>query len=91
MSFTRTYVHSILVGLDDLAAALLFNRCDCTISSLCRLAQLGLLDRIDAHPWHRWFLTRLAPVLDRIQPNHCELARLADLRRGRSAAQLLGV
>lgn len=91
MSFENTYVYSILIALDDFGAALLFNRNDCTISSLCRLAQLDKLAPLKLSAWQVSFLKRLAPMLDRMQANHCEIARLEDIRRGNAMAELLDV
>ncbi len=89
--FAKTWFHGLLVSLDELGAAILYNRTDTTISSLCRLAQLELLGRVEASRWQAWSLTNLAPLLDRIQANHCEKARLADLARAESTIAILTV
>jgi len=89
MSFAGTYAHSVLIGLDDLGAGVFFNRNDITISSLCRLSQLGQLGPLKLAAWQIVFLKILAPTLDRIQPNHCELARQGDIARAQSMIALL--
>ena len=89
VSFTRTYVHNVLLGLDDLGAAIVFNRNDCSISAICRLAQLGQLDRVKASRWQAWILTHLAPILDWIQASHCELARQGEIERAKSTIAIL--
>lgn len=89
MSWGKTYSHTLAIAVDDLAAAVLFNEPDLTVSSLCRLAQLGRLAPLKLSAWQVRLLTWLAPRLDRLQAHHCELARLADLERGRRMATLL--
>ncbi len=89
--FTKTYLHGLLVSIDEFGAAVLFNRIDTTISSLCRLAQLGLLERVKANRWQAWMLTKLAPILDRIRASHCEKARVADIERAQSTIAILTV
>lgn len=95
MSFARTYAHTVLVGLDDLGAAILFNRDDVTISSLCglqRRADAGKDQRIqwlDLHGWQVGFLRGLWYVLEWIKRGHCEAAITADRARGASMQALL--
>lgn len=99
MSFDRTYLHTVLIGLDDFGAALFLNRNDCTISTACDLVR-----KMDAgnkaardivwltFAFKRWQITALRAIgagLERIQPGHCNAARLADIARGRSAAVVL--
>ena len=98
MSFSNTYVHNILIGLDDFGAALLFNRTDCTISTMCRIVQLAntkaaggawALGALKLHKWQLVFLNWLAPFLDDLQTNHCALALQGDLQRANSTQSLL--
>jgi hypothetical protein len=95
-----TYFHTVAIALDQFAAAIFFNRADVTISSLCRVVQLA---DSGMTPWPAHlastkfsaaqigFLRQLAKVLNKIQTNHCELARQADLARDDSSTQLLSV
>ena len=98
MTWTKTYTHTIAIGLDDLGAAVLFNRNDITISSLCwmqrqadegdpkvtaKLATLGL------RPWQHGFLRNVGDMLEAIRPGHCDRARLADMARGGRMQALL--
>lgn len=98
MTWTKTYTHTIAIGLDDLGAAVLFNRNDITISSLCwmqRTADAGdpnvsaKLATLDLRPWQHGFLRRVGAGLEWIRPGHCDRARRADQARGKSMAVLL--
>jgi hypothetical protein len=98
MAWEKTYVHTLLIAIDSLAAAIFFNRADVTISSLCRVVQLadaGYLTwqaRLTATKFAAWqisVLRVLARWLDDIQTNHCELARQSDLARDASSLTLL--
>lgn len=99
MSFQRTYVHTVLVAIDQTAAAVLFNRDDVTISSLC-----GLVRRMDAgihvagftlrvalglRPWQLGFLRLTGTALEKFWPGHCEAAIKADIARGERAQTIL--
>lgn len=98
MSFARTYVHSVLVGLDDFGAAVFFNRNDVTISTLCRIVQLArakdaggewALKQLGLWKWQYVVLAWLGPFLNDLQTNHCEKARLADIQRAKRILTLL--
>lgn len=98
MSWDRTYSHNALIAVDQFAAALIFNRPDLTISSLCRVVQLAdagdakyvaVLAGLKFSNWQVGFLSVTARVLERIQAGHCEAARLGDLARTQSAASIL--
>ncbi len=91
MSWSATYSHTLAIAFDDLAAAVLFNRDDLTVSSLCRLAQLDRLAPLKLCAWQVAVLKRLASILDRIQAHHCERARLGDIARGNAMAALLEI
>lgn len=99
MSFQRTYVHTVLVAIDQTAAAVLFNRDDVTISSLC-----GLVRRMDAgnhtadftlhvalqlRPWQIGFLRFTGTALEKFWPGHCEGAISSDVARGARAQAIL--
>jgi hypothetical protein len=90
MSWTRTYTHNVLIGLDMLGAAIFFNRNDITISSMCRLVQLydreapgaaWCFRRLKLWKWQVTVLRWLAIFLDDLQKNHCAQAFNGDARR----------
>lgn len=99
MSFRRTYVHTVLVAIDQTGAAVLFNRDDITISSLCGLTRrmdkgdkvarnliyLGLALR----DWQIGFCRITGRALEWLSPGHCEGAIASDIQRGRSALTIL--
>ena len=98
MSWSRTYVHTLLIAIDQFAAAVFFNRADVTISSLCRVVQLAdsgdavWTARLAATKFARWqiaILRVLAAGLEKIQTSHCELARQSDLSRDCTSTTLL--
>lgn len=98
MSWDRAWSHTVVIAVDQLAAAVFFNRSDVTVSSLCRVVQLAdagvedfperlrylnLSDRqVEALRW-------IGTQLDKRWPGHCEGARLGDLGRQGSARSLL--
>lgn len=89
MSWTGTYTNQVAVALDELGAAVFFNRKGVTISSLCRavlLADAGHTDwawRVDNYlklgTWQKVALRVLGKALNFTFPNHCESARLGML------------
>lgn len=98
MSWGNTYSHTVLISLDQLAAAVFFGRNEVCVSSLCRLVQnadAGIGDfparlaSLNLKPWQLKFLRWLAPKLDDIEPAHCELSRQGDLARAESTKTLL--
>lgn len=101
MAWGGTYAYRVLIGLDRLGAALLFNRNDITISTLCGLVQLADSARPDRrkafrlvlsfglHPVQLWLLRQLTYVLDKIQHNHCQLAISGDVQTAKSIVSML--
>jgi hypothetical protein len=101
MAWGGTYSYRVLIGLDRLGAALLFNRNDITISTLCGLVQLADSARPDRkaafrlvlsfglHPVQLWLLRQLGYVLDKIQTNHCLLAIQGDVETSQSIVAML--
>lgn len=99
MSFQRSYVHTVLVAIDQTAAAVLFNRDDVTISSLCGLVRR--MDRGDKQArnlvylglalrdWQIGFLRFTGAALEKFWPGHCEAAIKADIARGERAQTIL--
>lgn len=91
-------VKDVLIAIDDSGAALFWNQNDITISALCRVVQLAdsgnqeFKDRLYAlalWDWQVKILRELAPKLDALEPNHCELARQNDIKRAERIVRLL--
>lgn len=89
MSFDNTYTHSVLIGLDMFGAALMFNRNDLTISTMCDMVMKGDDASLKLHGSQRAFLAWLGPVLNKIQANHCAEARQGDIERANSTLRTL--
>ena len=98
MAWTRTYLHTLAVAIDDAAAAVLFNRDDVTISSLCGLYRrsragdaraAAVLAAMGLKGWQRTFLRLVGDGLERILPGHCARAIAADILRGQAMVALL--
>lgn len=87
MSWDRTYPHTVLIALDQFAAAIIFNRPDLAISTMCWMVMTGNDAPLKLSPWQRWILVKLGPILNRIQPAHCELSAKGDRDRA-TATQL---
>lgn len=91
-----TYLHTVAVGVDDLAAAVFLGRNDMTISTACDLvrkmdrgnkaARDLVLLTFGFHDWQISALRRIGAGLERFWPGHCNRARLADIARGRDLA-----
>lgn len=90
MSWDKTYSHTLLIALDQLGAAIFFNRPDLTISTLCDLVMTGQAAPLKLALWQLEFLAWLGPKLNRLQKNHCPQARLGDIQRAKSTLTLLG-
>lgn len=78
---SKTYVFKVLLYLDMFVSALIWRNPDITISS-----QTGLALQTLAPP--KW-ATVLGWVLDKLQPNHCQLAIADDLTRAQAAVATL--
>jgi hypothetical protein len=98
MSWPNTYVHNVLIALDCLGAALLFNHNDITISSMCRLVQLAdskadkaawQLAALKLSSWQVTLLRWIAAFLEDLQKGHCAKAVEGDMQRAKSIQQLL--
>lgn len=97
MSWSNTYTHTLAIAVDMLTAATFWNQEDVTVSTLCRIVQLAdagegdfvmRLGTLKLSASQVDFLRWLAPRLDRLQANHCELARQADGARALKAWRL---
>lgn len=90
MSWDRTYSHNVLIALDSFAAALVFNRPDLTISTMCDMVRNPMGRHVlKLSTWQLWSLQRLGPILDWIQKGHCKLARQGDIDRANSTLESL--
>lgn len=89
MSWDRTYTHTLAIAVDQLGAAVIFNRPDLTISTLCWIVMSGDPQPLKLAPWQTWMLARLGPILNRIQENHCVQAREGDAQRAQATLLLL--
>lgn len=83
MSWTQTYTHTVLIGIDRLGAALIFNQPDITISSLCWIELFGSQKQRDLLKLAEWQHTLLRVIgerlLERFWPGHCTRARQGDI------------
>ncbi len=82
MGFQRGYAYKVLLYLDILGCSVIWRDPDVTISS-----ETGLAMRKPNPP--RWAKV-LNAVLNRIQPNHCQLAIQDDIDRAKRAIVYLG-
>ncbi len=98
MSFSQTYLHTVLVAIDDLGASVLFDLDDTTISALCGVQRrsdagdaqaTGALATLGLRPWQHAFLRAVGRLLEWIRPGHCERAIGADILRGQAMVALL--
>lgn len=103
MSWGNTYAHTLAFTLDIAGALIFWNQSDITISSLCWLVMAAddlvaspgeenyklRLVRLKLYGWQISLLRHIGPQLDKIQPNHRELAREADLARAARLTALL--
>jgi hypothetical protein len=80
-NFSNTYLHSVLIGLDQFGAALFFNRNDITISSICGLVLNNDYDSLKLHRWQVVGCRYLGKLLNLISTNHCNEAILGDFDR----------
>jgi hypothetical protein len=97
MSWDRTYSHTVALGVDRFAAALVYNQPDITISSLCWIVRNGeklkiaedALVVLKLSKWQHRSLTLIGNGLERFFPGHCEAARMGDLQTTQRARSLL--
>lgn len=93
MSWDRTYSHTVLLGVDRLGAALIYNEPDITISSLCWIVRSGSDSQRAALKLYHWQLRSLQLIGDGLEhfwPGHCARARNGDLQTTQRSRQLLG-
>lgn len=89
------YFQTVMIGLDQLGAAILFNRNDFTISSLCGIVRNakvrpGGIEALKLSPWQRTVLEKLGVALNWVtRKNHCQDAIISDLARSTSTSILL--
>ena len=93
MSWDKTYSHTVLLGVDRLGAAVVFNEPDITISSLCwivRSGSPGQNDQLKLYDWQRGTLRAIGAALEFFWPGHCARARTGDIQTSSRARSLLG-
>lgn len=89
MSWDGTYSHTVLIAVDQFAAAITFNRPDLTVSTMCWMVMTGNDSDLKLSTWQRWILVKLGTVLNRIQTNHCLEAAYGDIARAKSTLTAL--
>jgi hypothetical protein len=89
VSFKKTYLHTLLVALDQFGAAVFFNRADLTVSAMCWLVRKGRTEDLRPGRWQTWLLVHIGNVLEWVQPGHLEAARVGDLIRANSVRLML--
>lgn len=97
MSWDQSYSHTVVLAVDRLGAAVIYNQPDITISSLCWIVRNGTKLKIaeDAlpvlrlAPWQKFSLVWIGNGLEYFWPGHCEAARKGDLQTGARARRLL--
>lgn len=105
MTFQRTYAHTSLIAFDQFCAAMIFNRADITVSSLCWIVlaangnvksvprsndAANALNSLDLSNWQLELLEAIGErFLELFWPGHCVGAARSDRDRGGSAVSLL--
>lgn len=77
------------MALDQFAAAVVFNRPDLTISTMCWMVANDDYANLKPSRWQWWVLAKLGPILNWIQTDHCKGAALADYNRAQSTVKAL--
>lgn len=91
MAWDKTYSHNLLIALDQFAAAVIFNRPDLTISTMCWMVHNGKCAELKLSAWQHAFLMWLGPLLNKVQTNHMELSRQGDYERAQNTVVMLTV
>jgi hypothetical protein len=82
VTYSNTYAAVLARTIDICLCGWIWRKYDITISAMTRLELKT--------PAPRGWAKRLGAFLDWIQPNHCELARQADIERALEALTILG-
>lgn len=93
MSWSKTYTHTLAIGIDSLGAAIFFNEPDLTISSLAWIVRSGSSAQqrqLELYGWQRSALVAIGAALEYFWPGHCASARLGDISRSERTTNLLG-
>jgi len=93
-----TYLYTVLLALDRFSAAILFNRPDITISSLCWVVLNFIEDdkaraayaELKLNIVQEFFLYWVGKALEAISKGHCAQARLTDIGTAETTRSLLG-
>lgn len=100
MNSFKTYPYWIvlLLALDRFGAAIVFNRPDITISTLCWIVlyatqgdpiAVEALTILNLYGWQHWILKQIASGLEWMFPGHCIQSRATDLETSQSTINLL--
>lgn len=100
MSWSKTYTHTLAIAADMLGSAIVWNKPDVCISSLCCIVRYR--DRGNAYqklrarqhlrkfaPWQISALRAIGNALEWLDKGHCEASRRADLSRLATAQDFL--
>ena len=93
MSWDRTYTHTVLLGIDRLGAAIIYNEPDITISSLCWIVRFGSdaqRNQLKLYGWQSASLRAIGAGLEYFWPGHCARARTGDIQTSARSRSLLG-
>lgn len=98
MSWAGTYSHTMALALDRFGAALLFNRPDITISSMCWIVRERKTSEAAKRGYAlsklNWWQTKLLEgigwCLESTFSGHCAAARKSDMAVANSVLALLG-
>lgn len=82
----RTWVHLLLLGIDDFGAIVLFGKIGITISGLCKIAMAGQDGQLKLYGWQRSLLLWLGA---RLGHAHCDAAALSDIDRAKAVIVML--
>lgn len=89
MSWDKTYPHTVLIAVDQFAAAVIFNRPDLTVSTMCWMVRSGNDASLKLAGWQRLSLTLIGDGLEKFWPGHCASASQGDLDRAQLTVESL--
>lgn len=86
---SHSYFKTVMLGVDDLGAAIILNRNDMSISAACGLVLNGFADPLRLSRFQHGFCWYTGKALNYFWPGHCEGAVINDLLRGKYTLSLL--
>lgn len=84
-----SYLKTVAIGLDDLAAAIFLCRNDLTISAACGLVRSGAGGPLGLGNIRLGILRRIGSALELFFPGHCAAAIVHDQCRAQSTLKIL--